>query len=121
MQNESPNGMTIKDVIVNQHNQISQLNDKIVELEKKMAVIEQKTIVEENAIREGESILKDHTKRLDSLSGMGILLMAGTGIFISVAIFAGQAWVQLAIVQHEKTTIHYKDYFKYPEPNQHPK
>lgn len=114
MQNEQQNGMTIKDVILSQHRQISQLTERLNELEKKMAVTEQRATVCDMNSATAEETLKSHGKTLDSLKGMGFLTLTIMGILIPVILYAGQSWVQLAIVKHEKETIHYKDYFKYP-------
>ena len=113
MQNEQ-NGMTIKDVILNQHRQITQLTERLNDLEKKMAVIEQKATVCDTNSATAEETLKVHGKALDFLKGMGSLTLTIMGILIPVILYAGQSWVQLAIVQHEKETVHYKDYLKYP-------
>lgn len=114
MQNEQ-NGMTVKDVILSQHRQISQLIERLNELEKKMAVTEQRATVCEMNSSAAEETLKAHGKTLDFLKGMGVLTLKIMGILIPVILYAGQSWVQLAIVKHEKETVHYRDYLKYPE------
>lgn len=114
MQNENLHGMTLKDVIIGQHKQIAEINTKIQELEKKMAVIEQKATSCDVSTHSTEETLKSHAKTIDSLKGMGTLLATTLGMIISLAIFAGGSMIKLSIVDHERDSPHYRDYFKYP-------
>ena len=123
MQNDSNQHLTIKDVIMSQTDSIAQLTARVNELERQMAVSNQKTSQCDILSNNTERKLDELEKTLNFTKGMMAFVTVVTGIMLPVLIFAGQSWVRLTLVDHEKSTVHHKDYYQYPNlkgPNHNP-
>jgi hypothetical protein len=79
-----------------------------------MAVIEQKSNQCDVSSHQVERKLEELEKALNFTKGIVVFLTFAAGTMIPLLIFAGQSWVHLTLVDHEKTTVHHKDYYKYP-------